>query len=126
DGVTVLGPLSFAGPFQSITIDGGLTLLGSGGTRPGTLALSGGGDTVAFGDAETLDDAVISLGTGGGNFYVGSTLSLGATTTLTMSGANSLAEFSNPANNPATLDNAGTIAITGSAASMDIRLADFE
>ena len=126
DGVTVLGPLSIGGPGQSITIDGGLTLLGPGGTKPGTLALGSDGATVAFGDAETLDNIVISLGTAGGIFDIGSTLSLGATTTLTVTGASAFVDFSNPGGNPATVDNAGTIALTGGTSTLRIDLASFE
>jgi hypothetical protein len=56
DGVTVLGPLALSGAGQSVTIDGGITLLGAGGTAPGTLALSSGGGTIGFGDARQCRD----------------------------------------------------------------------
>ena len=116
----MLGSLSPGGGAESITIDGGITLLGSGGTGPGTL--SSGGGTVAFGDAETLDNVVIAVGTADGFFDVKSMLSLGATATLTVSGAGSSADFSDPTGSPTTLDNAGSIALTGSLDSLEIDL----
>ncbi len=122
-GVTVLGPLALTGPGQSITIGGGIHLLGPGGIGRGTLALLGAGQSIGFADAETLDNVVISLGTAGGVFDVGSTLSLGPTTTLTTAG--SFTEFGNPTGNPATLDNAGSIALTGANETLEIELDNF-
>jgi hypothetical protein len=59
DGVTVLGSMELFGGNQ-IAVRNGLTLLGSGGSGPGSVAVSGSGTNFDFLDAETIDNAAFT------------------------------------------------------------------
>ena len=62
DGVTVQGPLTLSGEFANIGLKDGLTLLGSGGTGPGTLDVTGGSASLSILDNRTtLSAATINV-----------------------------------------------------------------
>ncbi len=59
DGVTVLGPMELSGDNQ-IAVRNGLTLVGSNGSGPGSVAVSGSGTNFDFLDTETIDNATFT------------------------------------------------------------------
>ncbi len=62
DGVTYQGTLSLAAPNQTLLVANGITLQGSGGVGPGSVALTGAGSQLEFTNAANLGDAALTIG----------------------------------------------------------------
>ncbi len=121
-GATYLGPLVLTGNYQSLFIEGGLTLLAADGTSPGSIDLSAAGYSgISILDSETLDNATLklagysnSLTSGTGNDS-GNTLTLGNGFTIDVNGGDffgyqAWAYLANDSGD--TLSNAGTINVS--------------
>ena len=99
EGVTYEGLLDLSRPFARLAIADGLTLTDPTGTEPGTLMLTGAAARVVVLDSETLDNAVIDLGSNGVVYLglkippaelaagPGATLTLGASAMLSQVGS---------------------------------------
>jgi hypothetical protein len=97
-GVTYDGTLDLSRPFAQMAIAGGITLGGQTGTRPGTILLTGAQARLVAASSETIDQTQILLGSVS-QWYAGQRLAapelaadpgvhltLGAATTLTLTG----------------------------------------
>ena len=122
-GATYLGPLVLTGNYQSLFIEGGLTLLAADGTSPGSIDLSAAGYSgISILDSETLDNATLNLAgysnslTSGTGNDSGNTLTLGNGFTIDVSGGSGYLgqqEWAFYANDSGdTLINAGTINVS--------------
>ncbi len=86
DGVTLQGTLNLGTPAGSVAganqvlIRDGLVLQGAGGSGPGTVLLTGAGQSLVAADSETLDNAAITFG----NAIVAATLGATGSGTVTI------------------------------------------
>ena len=99
DAITYQGTLDLSRPFAQLAISGGLTLTDVTGAQPGTLMLTGAQARVVVTDSETIDHAVINLGSAGVLYLglkippaelaagPGATLTLGTNATLSQVGS---------------------------------------
>ena len=83
EGVTIRGKLTLAGPSDNITVVGGLTATDAAGTGPGTIQLTGEGDTVNFAGGTTLDAMTFDIRGDSGNRIISpGTLTIGPSAML--------------------------------------------
>jgi hypothetical protein len=62
DAVTYEGALELGAPSSSLTVDGGITLTGTGGVGAGTVKLTGNSGALVFAGDQTLNNATITIG----------------------------------------------------------------
>ena len=98
DAVTYAGVLDLSRPFAQLSLGGGTTLTGAGGTLPGTLLLTGAAARVVVTSSETISNALIDLGSAAATYLgqriapaelaagPGATLTLAASTILSEAG----------------------------------------
>ena len=91
-GVIVDGAVDLSAAGAALSLAGGITLHPVGGIGAGSLALTGAGANLAVNDAETLDNATITIGnaTTAATIGVGYTLTLGANLLVQETGAGAL------------------------------------
>ena len=130
DGVTYEGTLDIASYEGMLNIVNGLTVTGAGGSGPGTINLSVGGDAILnFEGSQTIDNATINLnGTdsfnplteiniGGGSIAV---LTLGPNLTVSSTAAGTQADIRSDLNNYTAVVNQGTISAAANGGSFSI------
>ncbi len=113
------GPLTL-GVNQTAYVQGGLSVTGAGGTGNGTIHLSAGGDSLYVLDNETLNNAMLSFGSGSNNYFglyepsstVTQTLTLGDSFSITETGGTNYLDGDNDYYN-GLLVNEGAIMVSG-------------
>jgi hypothetical protein len=121
NGVTYEGVLDLSRPFQQLTLTNGINVTGPGGSGAGTIMLTGAASRLLATTSETINNATIYLGSPTQLYYgqhinppelaatAGTTLTLGATTTVRSAGlVGWLGDFST-GNWADTIINKGTI-----------------
>jgi hypothetical protein len=91
-GVTFYGPLNLTGQNQAVDITGGTTIVGSTGTVPGVVNLTGNYDELSFGGTQTISNLTVNIGGQNPNAIPGIGMEdiNGAPTTLTLANSSTI------------------------------------